>query len=148
MAYVRRSKSSYLWGAASEVFLKHAASLCSSHLAFSSTVSWKSKWCNHTVVPTQLQLERISVLFYQRSDYFHIVVNLSVAFHEPYRGLRSPHPKRNLLNMTLKYIWWQASICEDLESEESIILHYHYTQRGATCHRVQSMGQIDKFKNY
>ena len=40
----------------------------------------KVQFCNYTVVLTQLQLGRILVLFYQRSD-FHIVVNLSIAVH-------------------------------------------------------------------
>ena len=40
------------------------------HVAFSVGISLKSKWCNHTVVLTQLQLGRIPVLFYQRDHVF------------------------------------------------------------------------------
>ena len=50
--------------------------LCSSHLAFSPIASFKSKWCNHTIVLTWQQLGKICVLFYQRSD-FHKVINNS-----------------------------------------------------------------------
>ena len=41
-------------------------SLCSFYLAFSPGVSLESTWCSHTVVPTQLQLGRMSILFHQR----------------------------------------------------------------------------------
>ena len=60
---------------------QYAVSLCSSHLAFPASVSLKSKWCSHTVLFTQLQLGRILVLFYQRSN-FHMVHNLSIAVYD------------------------------------------------------------------
>ena len=58
---------------------QHATSLCGLHLAFSPGISLESKWCNHTVILTWLQLERIPILFYQRSD-FHMVVNQSMLY--------------------------------------------------------------------
>ena len=55
--------------------------LCSFHLAFSPRVSLKSKWCNHTVVLSWLQLGKSSrFILSERSD-FHMVVNLLVAVH-------------------------------------------------------------------
>ena len=36
----------------------HTAFLCSSHLAFPPDVLLKPKWCNHTVVLTQLQARK------------------------------------------------------------------------------------------
>ena len=44
---------------------QHAAFLCSFYLAFSPGVLFVSKWCNYAVVLTQLQFERIPILFYQ-----------------------------------------------------------------------------------
>ena len=56
----------------------HATSLSSSLQAFSPSVLLESKRCNHRIVLTWLQLGRISVLFYQWSD-FYMVINLSIA---------------------------------------------------------------------
>ena len=47
---------------------QHAAFRCSSHQAFSLRISLESKWCNHTVVRTQLQFERNPFLFYRRDQ--------------------------------------------------------------------------------
>ena len=58
---------------------QHAASFCSSHLAFSPSASLKTKWCNSILVLTQILLERIPVLFYQRWLDFLMVINLSIA---------------------------------------------------------------------
>ena len=70
-----------LQGAASRICSKqHAATLCSSHLAFSPSVSLESEWCNHTVVLTRLQLGRIPILFHQRSN-FHMVNNPLITVH-------------------------------------------------------------------
>ena len=53
-----------LWGATSRICSKwHTAFLCSSHLAFSPSVSLASCWCNHTVLLMHLQVGRIPVLF-------------------------------------------------------------------------------------
>ena len=81
----------YIWGggkllfsycfvdAASRICSKqHSASLGNSYQAFSSSTLLKSRWCNHTIVLSQLQLGRIPDLFYQRLD-FHIVDNLLIA---------------------------------------------------------------------
>ena len=66
-----------LLGAVSSICWKHPASFfCSSRLVFSLSISQEFRHCNRTVVPTRLQTRRISVLFYQRSD-FHIVDNPS-----------------------------------------------------------------------
>ena len=55
-----------LLGAVSWICSKqHATSLCSSHLASSSGISLKSKWCSHTLVLTRLQF-RITILFHLR----------------------------------------------------------------------------------
>ena len=56
-----------------------AACLSSFHLAFSPSIFLGFKWCNRTVVLTQLQL-RIPIIFYQKSDY-HMIDNQSTAVH-------------------------------------------------------------------
>ena len=54
-----------LYGTASRICSKqHAASLCSSYLVFSPSILLKSKWCNHTVVLTQLQFGRSQVMLF------------------------------------------------------------------------------------
>ena len=56
-----------LSGAASRICPKQReALLYSCYVLISSGIPLDSKWCDHIVVPTQLQLGRISVLFYQR----------------------------------------------------------------------------------
>ena len=76
---VRGHTAEVLKGVASRICSKqYAVSSCSSNLTFSPGISLKSKWCNHTIVLTQLQLRRILILFYQRSN-FHMVINLSIA---------------------------------------------------------------------
>ena len=56
-----------LWSASSRICLKQlTASLCSSHLVFSPSLSSKSRWCDHTVVVTRLQLGRIPVFNHKR----------------------------------------------------------------------------------
>ena len=68
-------------GAASRISSKqHPVSLYNLIKLFSSGVSLDTMWYTHTVVQTRLQLRRISVSFYQRSD-FYMVVYLSVAVH-------------------------------------------------------------------
>ena len=53
------------WSAASRICSKeHAASLSSSHLTFSQSVSLKSQQCSCTIVLIQLELRRIPILFY------------------------------------------------------------------------------------
>ena len=47
---------------------QHVAFLYSSLLAFSPIASLMFRWCNHTEGPTQSQLGRIPVLFYQRDQ--------------------------------------------------------------------------------
>ena len=42
--------------------------LHSSHLAFSPIFSLETWWCNHKIIQIQLQLGRISALFYQRDQ--------------------------------------------------------------------------------
>ena len=76
-----RSTAAVLQVAASRICLKqHTTSLCDTNLAFSPSISLESKWCNHTVVLTLLELRRIPVLFCQRPE-FHMVDNLSIAVH-------------------------------------------------------------------
>ena len=56
----------YSLSAASRICSKqHVAFLYSSHLAFSLCVLLASRWCIHTVVLTQPELGRNSILFYQ-----------------------------------------------------------------------------------
>ena len=54
-----------------------AASWSSFHLAF----LLNSKWCNHTIVPTWLQLGRIPILFHQRDQISIRLLNQSIAVH-------------------------------------------------------------------
>ena len=57
--------SAVLLGADSRIYSKHpVASLCCSHLAFSSRVLLESLWCNYSVVLSQLQLRRIPALLF------------------------------------------------------------------------------------
>ena len=80
---------------------QHAVCLYSSHPAFSPSVTFKSKCCNHTVV--LMQLGRILTFFYQR-PVFHTVINLSVAVHAlPMQMLTSLSVDEILL---LRYINW------------------------------------------
>ena len=68
-----------LWGTASRICSKQCvAFLCSSYVAFCSSVSLASTWCIHRVVLTKPQLERNTVLFYDRSD-FYMAENLPKA---------------------------------------------------------------------
>ena len=68
------STAAFLWGATFRICWKqHTESLYSYHLAFSPSVSLKSKWCNHTVVLTQVQLRMIPFLFYQRDQSLHLL---------------------------------------------------------------------------
>ena len=74
-----------LLGTASGICLKqHVASLCSSHLALSSNILLKSKWCNHAVVLTWLQLGRIPIkwrkyrfIFRSKNLNIHLVIMLN-----------------------------------------------------------------------
>ena len=76
------SHSCFLLGASSGICSRQqAASLCSSHLAFSLRVTLTSKWCSHTVALTRLQLGRIFGLSYQRDQIFIWFDNLSIADH-------------------------------------------------------------------
>ena len=50
------------------VVFKGAESLWISQLTFTPSVFLNSKWCNHTIVLTRLQIERISFLFYQTNQ--------------------------------------------------------------------------------
>ena len=71
-----------LWGAVARICSKyHAVFLCGSHLAFSPSVPSESKWCNHILVLTRLQLGRITVLFHQWSDP-DVFLNLSIAVYD------------------------------------------------------------------
>ena len=65
----------FLWCCFQNLFQKHVAFLCSSHLASSPCILW----CIHPVVLTQLQLERNPILS-DTSD-FHMIDNLSIAVH-------------------------------------------------------------------
>ena len=57
---------------------QHVAVLCKSNLAFSQSILLKSMRCIYTIVPTQLKLGRISILFYQRDQ---ISIWLSIAVY-------------------------------------------------------------------
>ena len=68
---VRAHTPAVLLGAASRICSEQVtAYLCNSHLAFSVSILLKSKWCNHTVILTQLQLEKISISFYHKDQIF------------------------------------------------------------------------------
>ena len=65
-----------LWSATPRICLKrHEAFLCSSHLAFSLIVSLRSKYCNHIIVRTWLEMVKIHVLFNQEDQIFMGPVN-------------------------------------------------------------------------
>ena len=73
--------SAVLWCAASRICSEqHVTSLCTSHLAFSPGILLKFKWCDHTIVLSQLQFGKIPILFHQRSE-FHMVINLLIIVH-------------------------------------------------------------------
>ena len=93
-----------LWSATSWICSKqHAAFLCSCHQAFSPNVSLESRWGNPTVVLIQLQLGKIPVLFYQKSD-FHMIDNLLIAVDAfPINMLTSLSVNDILL---LRYVNW------------------------------------------
>ena len=79
MVFAMGGKWPYRSGFVSSYF-QQAASLCSSHLAYSSGVSLKSRWCNHTIVLTWPQLRKNSLyILSERSD-FRMVINLSMRF--------------------------------------------------------------------
>ena len=80
---VNSHAATVLWSSASMICLKrHAASSSGSakHFFFFLIFRSDSKWCNHRLVLTLLQLRRIPVLFYQRSN-FDMVINLSISHH-------------------------------------------------------------------
>ena len=54
-------------------------SLCSSNLAFSPGISLESKWCNHMVVLTKLQLGIIPFILIR--DQISMITNLPIAVH-------------------------------------------------------------------
>ena len=61
-------------GAASRIRSKlHTASLWSSHLAFSPSVLFESKWCSYRVVLTWLPFTIILVLFYRRDCKYNLI---------------------------------------------------------------------------
>ena len=55
--------------------------VCTSHLTFSTIVSFVSWWCNHTIVVTQLQHGRIPVSFLLNRSDFSMIDYLSIAVH-------------------------------------------------------------------
>ena len=79
---VSGSTVAVLKSAASYICSKqHTAYLCSSHWAFSEGVLLGSKWCSYIILLTLLQLWRILVLFYQRSDFKLSITDEALPMH-------------------------------------------------------------------
>ena len=97
----------FLLSSASRICSKlYTASFCSSHLTFSPSISFESRWYNHRIVLTFQQLGRNPVLFYRRSD-FHMIDNLSRAGHTlPMRKFTSLLVDEILLP---KYVNWSTN---------------------------------------
>ena len=67
--WVVSGRTTFLLVVASRICSKwHVVFLCSSHPTFSPCVSLVSNWCTYAVVPTQPELGRNPVLFYQIND--------------------------------------------------------------------------------
>ena len=93
--YLSVCKAAVLWAAASSIYSKQRA----------ASLLLKSMWCNHTVVLTWLMLERIPVLFYQRSD-MHMINDLSITVCTfPIYMLTLPSVDEILL---LSYVNWST----------------------------------------
>ena len=97
---------------------RYAVSLCSFHLAFSPGVRLMFKWCNHTIVRTQLQLGRILALS-KRSN-----------FHKPRKITITMSAMLILTAFFFRFYYWSKMNKKNITNLISIrlcnILSKHY----------------------